>query len=67
MQMLFVAIAGWMNREQQAIIEYRKGENRVFLGTAWQAAIAVQRQSKTSAGGQGQSRGVIGILIEKYL
>ena len=30
MQMLFVAIAGWVNREQQAIIDYLKEENHIF-------------------------------------
>lgn len=30
MQMLFVAIAGCVNREQQAIIDYLKEENHIF-------------------------------------
>ena len=30
MQMMLLAIAGWVNREQQAIIEYLKEENRIL-------------------------------------
>ena len=30
MQMMLVAVAGWVNREQRAIIDYVKEENRVL-------------------------------------
>ena len=30
-QFLLIALAGWVNREQQAIIEYLREENRVLL------------------------------------
>jgi hypothetical protein len=30
-QMLFLMIAGWVNRHQQAIIEYLQEENRILL------------------------------------
>src|ERR1035441_9936813 len=31
LQFFLVAVAGWMNRHQQAVIEYLQEENRVFL------------------------------------
>ena len=31
LQFLLIAVAGWMNRHQQAVIEYLQEENRILL------------------------------------
>ena len=31
LQFFLVAVAGWMNRHQQAVIEYLQEENRILL------------------------------------
>jgi len=31
LQFLFLMVAGWVNRQQQAVIEYLKEENQILL------------------------------------
>jgi len=54
LQVLLTALAGWMNRQQQALIAYLAEENRVLKEQREGRRVQARRWPRSPAGGEGE-------------
>jgi hypothetical protein len=52
-QLLLLVLAGWVNRQQQEVIEYLVAENPSAAQETWEKASPADRRAAAAAGCQG--------------
>ena len=56
-QIILIALAGWMNREQAAVVEYLKEENRVLRELLGKERLRLNDDQRRRLAAQGKSLG----------
>src|SRR5215472_9163379 len=57
LRLLLISLAGWLNQQQHAVIDYLQEENRVLWRAARRPAAPFQRRPTATFGGQSQDAG----------
>ena len=60
-QLLCIILAGWVNQQQQQVIDFQRTENRRAQGEAGEEADHAQRRPAAAFGGEGEDPGAEGL------
>jgi hypothetical protein len=52
-----VALAGWINQQQQEVIEYLRTDNQVLKETQGKKRVLLKRRSASTPGSEGEGLG----------
>ena len=65
-QLLFVILAGWVNEQQQQVIEYLRTENQVLKGKLGKKRILLSDDQRRRRG-QGQDAGTQAVGADRHM